>query len=260
MAKSLGYGKVTIAVKEKESGLKYPLEDYLKAFEELLEVNGDLKIQDWSQHKAYCELMTMASEQPGRKIPLEHMELKDFREVKNNKGWLQPYSNLPGVRKKCPGTYLTKEDRNKKFINRANELAKERLKTEEAIKKREEDLKKQQEEKIKAEEAARREKAEELKNKGLGAMLDESVADEFNKVRGRVDNYLKKVGKLNVDDIQNILYPKIKACFEKEKIKPRTLKPWQGEINQSPVWKKVSSWVGEDLARKWKQEMMGEEV
>jgi len=99
MAKSLGYGKISIEL----NGVQ-DIESYLKAFEAQI----SLDIENWIETKQLKELLTMATEQNNSgNSKLQYMELKQFSDSKSkNKDYLRPYTELNNITIVKPTTFI----------------------------------------------------------------------------------------------------------------------------------------------------------
>ena len=88
-AKSLGYGKIEVAIRL--NALDYSEKEYLKAFEyEMTKVH-----KDWTDRLAIKELLAMATNPKEEVVPLlDYLNLKDFQEVKNKGGYLESYATI----------------------------------------------------------------------------------------------------------------------------------------------------------------------
>jgi len=103
MAKSLGYGKITI----KLNGID--TQKYLKDFEVAMQTN----ISNWDTRDQIKELLTMATEQSNTKnSKLEYMKLEDFAKHKTEKSKdiLQRYSRLDNIQTTQLNSLVTSED------------------------------------------------------------------------------------------------------------------------------------------------------
>ncbi len=130
MAKSLGYGKVSIKI----DGVSN-LEEYLKEFE--LYVSE--QILDWRDSPQLKELLSMASEQNNSgNSKLEYMELKQFANNKTGttKDYLKSYTQLKDI-KIIPVNTLINEDDLKKIEIENQEFKRREEERKEQEKKRE---------------------------------------------------------------------------------------------------------------------------
>ena len=100
LAKSLGYGKITIKIKNKN------IVPYIQEFEKLMNKN----ISNWLNSKQLKELFTMSKEQNNSgNSALSYMPLTSFAQAKNNTEFLKYYSQLNNINIVQPNTLLTKQ-------------------------------------------------------------------------------------------------------------------------------------------------------
>ncbi len=178
MAKSLGYGKISLEV----NGISN-VEEYLKAFETEMTTT----IEEWANTQQLTELVTMATEQENTKnSQLVYMELKNFaRNKSKSKDYLKNYSQLNNIKTTTVKTLISQEDR---------EQAKQaKLEREKAESLRLEQLKKSQEFEAKLQTVLRSDNIQVLENfitahpdyKGINELIEkkESLqkAQESNK-------------------------------------------------------------------------------
>jgi len=103
MAKSLGYGKISLKLEGLDN-----LEEYLKAFE----VEVSEQIENWSESEQLKELLTMATEQDNSgDSKLKYMELKGFADHKSkNQDYLRNYTALQNIKTVSPKSLISEED------------------------------------------------------------------------------------------------------------------------------------------------------
>ena len=103
MAKSLGYGKISLQV----DGISNT-EEYLKAFETEMTAT----VEDWAQSKQLTELITMATEQENTKNSrLAYMKLENFASNKSKtKDYLRTYTHLDNIKTITVKTLISQED------------------------------------------------------------------------------------------------------------------------------------------------------
>ena len=131
MAKSLGYGKITLSVDN------FPnIDEYLREFE----LNISSQIEDWANKKEIIELLTMASDQNNSEnSKLEYMKLENFASVKGNFESLGSYSTLNNIKETKLQSKLKVEDKelvdkifndNREKLAKIKELEQEKIKLE----------------------------------------------------------------------------------------------------------------------------------
>ncbi len=129
MAKSLGYGKLHIALNNSTNLIKN-----LKEFEMLMMQN----IDNWNETQELKELFSMSTEQQNSKSSsLKYMELKEFAKLKNSTSSLNSYTQLENIKTIFPKSLVSDEDmqeiheRKKLMLQKIEERqAREKLKTE----------------------------------------------------------------------------------------------------------------------------------
>jgi len=103
MAKSLGYGKITLNIQ----GINTM--SYMQEFEKVMQKN----IPNWIESPQLRELLSMASEQNNSaNSTLEYMKLEDFATVKNKKEFLKKYTLLSGIKSRVVNSLLTNNIQN----------------------------------------------------------------------------------------------------------------------------------------------------
>ncbi|MCT7464792.1 TIGR03986 family CRISPR-associated RAMP protein [Aliarcobacter cryaerophilus] len=131
MAKSLGYGKISLSVDN------FPnIDEYLREFE----LNISSQIEDWANKKEIIELLTMASDQDNSEnSKLEYMKLENFARVKTNFESLGSYSTLNNIKETKLQSKLKVEDKelvdkifndNREKLAKIKELEQEKIKLE----------------------------------------------------------------------------------------------------------------------------------
>jgi len=101
LAKSLGYGKIEIAL----GGIE--VQPYLEAFEMMMKT----EIENWNESDQIRELLTMATEQNNKgNSMLRYMELDEFAKTKTNHDYLRLYSKLNGIQSVIAKNMVSKED------------------------------------------------------------------------------------------------------------------------------------------------------
>ena len=119
MAKSLGYGKIEIKLKNISN-----INNYLKEFELTI---GE-QIPNWATSEQLTELVSMAIEQKnGGNSELKFLELPEFAKNKtgNEPDYLRNYTALDNIKSVTVKSLLSDEER-KSLISRKEEIAKER--------------------------------------------------------------------------------------------------------------------------------------
>lgn len=103
MAKSLGYGKISLKV----DGISNK-EEYLKAFETEMTAT----VEEWAQCQQLTELITMATEQENTKnSQLVYMKLENFANNKSkSKDYLRNYTLLDNIKTATVSTLISQED------------------------------------------------------------------------------------------------------------------------------------------------------
>lgn len=104
MAKSLGYGKINVALSNMQD-----ITPYLKEYEMLMMQ----EISDWHASSPITELLTMATEQENMKnSKLEYMELEEFRKNKTREqeDYLRSYTNLENIQTVVAKSFVTTDD------------------------------------------------------------------------------------------------------------------------------------------------------
>lgn len=97
MAKSLGYGKISVNI------LDFDSKEYLQSYEHLMSEN----IPNWISSPQLINLLTMATEQENRGTSaLTYMELPEFAKVKKDKQFLKLYTELEAIKKVIPQRLL----------------------------------------------------------------------------------------------------------------------------------------------------------
>ena len=105
MAKSLGYGKISLTINNFHN-----IDEYLKEFE----LNISSQIENWANSEEIKELLTMATEQDNKdNSKLEYMKLEDFSNNKTKLESLKVYSKLDNIKVKNLETKLKEEDKDK---------------------------------------------------------------------------------------------------------------------------------------------------
>lgn len=104
MAKSLGYGKISLEI-------DFPnLNEYLREFE----LNISSQIENWANSKELQEFITMATEQDNKNnSKLQYMKLEDFANSKTKLESLNVYSQLENIKVKNVQTKLLDSDKDK---------------------------------------------------------------------------------------------------------------------------------------------------
>ena len=164
MAKSLGYGKISLDLDNFEN-----IDEYLREFE----LNISSQIENWSEKDEIKELLTMASEQDNKgNSKLEHMELENFAKVKNAIESLKQYSKLDGIKIKTLETKLKSED--KELVNKIFE-----------------------EDRLKIEQIKETEKQKAQLEKDWNIVISSTNIDTLKKFIEKYPNELEKIGKID---------------------------------------------------------------
>ena len=164
MAKSLGYGKISLDIDNFEN-----IDEYLREFE----LNISSQIENWSEKDEIKELLTMASEQDNKgNSKLEHMELENFAKVKNAIESLKQYSKLDGIKIKTLETKLKSED--KELVNKIFE-----------------------EDRLKIEQIKETEKQKEQLEKDWNFAISSTNIDTLKNFIGKYPNELEKLEEIN---------------------------------------------------------------
>ncbi len=267
-AKAYGYGKLKV------SGIKYSgrlnFDEYLIAFEKAFnnDVHKKFPYFDLKNSDEIKELILMAQNQiNSRESELRYMSLdnKEFANVKKNHEFLRYYSQLKGVDYKS----VINGSKEYSLMNKKNDEQKEKeqQKSEEAIEKLGlERLRKAAEEKrilderieterlrIEAEEKARQEKRANEIVSGLVFLV--SIKD-FDSSKGRIDQWMKKANVNLLPAAQhNYLSEAVNRFYNEAKIKEKL--KWREPFASSPIWKKISTWIGNETAKNWYEGMIG---
>lgn len=104
LAKSLGYGKIQIALKGVEN-----IDSYLKDFE--TEIGKQIK--GWAQSEQIRELLSMATEQSNKgNSELKYLELEGFSQNKTepNRDYLRVYTELDSINAVCARSLLSVDE------------------------------------------------------------------------------------------------------------------------------------------------------
>ncbi len=242
MAKPLGYGKIKVDLVDfKEETFN----EYLSLFEDAMNtLIAQSKEDAWRTSPQVGELFAMAREIPEETNILQYMqmgmekEVNEFIEAKNNKEYLQPYSEITKFNKPVESPL---KERNKKIHAEAERLKKEKEDEDEQRKARE------------AKEAAIREKNEREERNRQIAKAGLSFLDKlnhFDQAKKQIDQYLKKAGQSLIpaeehDKLFSFITNFYKNASQRDK------KQWNQPFSESAPWKKIASWVGNEQASGW---------
>ncbi len=103
LAKSLGYGKISLSVDNVDN-----IDEYLREFE----LNISSQIENWSSSREIQELLTMATEQDNKNdSKLEYMKLEEFASNKTKIEHLKMYSELTNIKVKNLVSKLKEDDK-----------------------------------------------------------------------------------------------------------------------------------------------------
>ena len=71
---------------------------------------------------------------------------------------------------------------------------------------------------------------------------------DFKRGSGKIDTYLKRVGQLSPEFLP-LIEEFLISCYSDPK--NRDKKKWEEPFNGNHIWKKVSTWVTNDIAQEW---------
>lgn len=246
MAKSLGYGKVSLKIAT--STLQLDLNEYLKELEKELNIyyyNNSFKKDNknnWAE--SLTELVTMASEQNNRgNSVLEYMQLAEFVEAKNNNERLQRYSKLHNIQPKTINALLSEKD------------------LEETFSVFEEKKKKEKRDKEEAEKAAEIARNEEIsKDKAAAEAATKAAAEAAAKAKNELILAAGISKALEKKDVGGVVADTLKykdakgkalSAEEKDQVIAKILsfndKKIKDTKKSDTVWKKIRE-IGEDVA------------
>lgn len=264
MAKPLGAGTIKLNI-EKFPTIDCTPQEAMKAFE--TEINTQLFYGEklWHTQPPIVELFAMAR-LPQNDSHLQYMDLKDFANAKGSKDeknpmpmeYLDLYSNISKIKPEIKPLSSFEDVENRK--NEINRLAweieqkqeAERLKKEAEEKEMQEALKvelerKNQEERQKQKE----ERKKKLREEGLIFLAGKK---DINSIRGRMDDWIRgtEADILPEKNAQE-LFTFIQCHMENPKFRER--KELEKPFESAPLWKKISSWTGEKVAKEWHIEL-----
>lgn len=267
-AKAYGYGKMKLT-SIKFVG-KHTMTDYLIGFEDSFKKDKLDQFENFKlkESDVLKELIVMAQEQSNQgDSALEYMSLdkKEFYLAKRDKEFLNKYSQLNNIKliSEIGGSEFINSDAKKKQILFDEEesikiaLNFQRLEIERLQKEAEE---KQEEAqrledirlKLEAEEKARTERLAQKVEEGLSFL--ESSRD-FDGAKRRTDDWMKKAKVEIIPEIQQqYLLDAIIRFYNDQK--PKDKKKWEEPFDNNHIWKKITSWVGNDIANNWYRQII----
>jgi len=263
-AKAYGYGKMKLT-SLKFVG-KHTITDYLIEFENSFKKDKfaqfmNFKLKETDELK---ELIMMAQEQNNQgDSALKYMSLdkKEFYLAKRDKEFLNKYSQLKNVQFKSEigcSEFIQSDAKKKKRILDEEEAIKiainlqfletERLKKEAETKLLEAEKIEATRLKQVAEEKSRIERLAKKVEDGLSFL---ATTRDFDDAKKRIDEWIHKAKVELLPEPQHQYLLDALIRFNNE-LKPKDKKKWAEPFNdKNPVWKKISGWVGVELAKSW---------
>lgn len=241
MAKSLGYGKISVQIDGIED-----IQPYLKAYE----LTVSEQIENWQTSTQLIELLTMAMEQNNAgSSKLYYMSLTEFAKNKNRgkADYLKLYSELDNIQAVKPQSLLTEEERQKLKQN-SKEIQR-------AFKERQERQKKQEEQNNSYEIVSKSENIDQIKafltkypDSQYKAILEEKIEELSQKIEAKKADKHKELNE------------KVKRAFDELQKKKSNQKQYQKELGKFvKKWEASKNNKGSefilDLVEKAKQEM-----
>lgn len=249
MAKPLGYGKLKVnscKIKGDKEGTGLELMAYFE--KQMNEFLG----KDWIGCEQISELLSMGYSDHGVSndllsyMKLEMKGANEFESSKKAKELFQPFSILSKLKPPINSIYET----HKEIID-AEQIAIEEFKRAKKIRLQEEALR----ELILANELINQEKEKE-RNERLAKKMEDGLSflvttRDFDDAKKRIDEWMKKAKVKVLPDLQHHILQIAITRFYKD-LKPNDKKNWEKPFNdKNPTWKKVSGWVGVELAKEW---------
>lgn len=275
MAKPLGYGKVKLEINGLEN-----TSSLMREFEDFMNLELDLDKPKWHQSEQILELMAMSFEQQNKGASaLEYMNLEtrgrnEFQEAKNNNEYLKRYSELTEFESLIQPLSSELSIKNAKGVkNQENEMLAKLENVVELIERRKHELKVQLGNSLEEIKVEYQEKISKLlkivnqkksQDKGLYPEIKElnfKAPKVYDKLKKIVDAYCRAHHQMNdkqlknnfpngylpeddVDDLLNAIQMLIENASNSE------LKQWKKPFDKNGRLKKVTDWIGEELARK----------
>ncbi len=253
MAKPLGYGKLKVNSYELKGDSEVTEHELMAYFEKQMNV---FLGQNWIESEPITELFSMGYSNHGvNNDELNYMKLEmkgpnEFADAKSAKDFFQLFSKLSKQTPIINSIYKNhreKIDAIEIALKEAKEAEFARLKEEELR-----DLALIEEKKKQEEENARLAKVNSLLNEGPKFLND---TPDFDRTKGRMDQWLKQTkNKLLPENFHNLLFTNLTRFYNDPK--SRDKKKWVEPFAKSHIWKKIASWVGNELAKKWYDQLI----
>lgn len=271
MAKPLGYGVLNVQIAPL-TDLKYKKEEYLASFESMMSA---FLGEPWHQRDEIRQLVNMAyAEHTMKSAELQYLTLEEHIDVKIQKEALPLYTSLlqgspiscktqlASFRLRGPGQGEPIAIRDKESLvtdikrqinilkeQKLEELASTLLEKEQAERDAKKDLLAQQEE-------AERDRSRE-ESRAEGPPLNKEYRD-FEDLKKEVEKWLRKV-KETV--LPNAYHDQLRMRLEEVYNGSRSAKKkqWEEPFPTSPIWRKISGWIGPENAKDWFDGMIGSE-
>lgn len=267
-AKAYGYGKMKLT-SIKFIG-KHSINDYLFEFEDSFKKDKFDQFKNFSLKETdqLNELILMAQEQNNQHNSLlEYMSLdkKEFMIAKKNHEFLNGYSKLKNIELKSKigeSDILLTEVKLKKEAERIELLRKqeeEQLRIEIERIQKEAEIKQLEAERLESErlkkEADEKARIERLNQKIEGGLSFLETSKHFDDANRKIDDWVKKASVEFVPENQHqLLFTALTRFYNDPK--NRDKKKWKEPFAKNPIWKKIASWVGNETALKWYNELI----
>jgi CRISPR-associated protein (TIGR03986 family) len=225
LAKSLGYGKIKISIKNIKD-----IASYLKEFE----LHIGEQIENWENSVQIRELLSMAMEQDNQQnSKLRYMKLEEFAKNKSQtKDYLRPYTELDNIKAIKVSSFISEEER-ESFIKRREEFLK-KVKEDEKRRAEEELLKKEQ--KIKGEKFKEAQKTDNLQiiRNFIEKYPDYDGVEELKNKLSLEESKLQANKHKEVEAAAKYAFNALKSKYGKkgyDKDKAKFIKKWSAEKN-----------------------------
>jgi len=248
MAKPLGYGQLKVNSCQLKGDIKFNEKELMAYFEKQM---NEFLIQNWVDTEQIAELFSMGYSNHGvTNSELSYMKLEmkganEFESSKKAKEFFKPFTKLTQLNPNISSIYndyRAKIDAEQIAIEEARK--KEEARQQEEIMREiahAEEIKRQEDEKLKLV------KAESLLNEGPVFLTD---VPDFERAKGRMDQWLKHTkNEVLPKSFHSILFDTLARFYNETK--NRDKKKWEEPFANNHIWRKISSWVTNEIAQEW---------